>query len=89
MDKSPQKYGIQVCMDGRNRLLIISGMKGGLWTINLEYIHLNPENDSFVMAQVMKTYIEYYDSKRFHQGFDYKILCTIVLKKTCINIIFL
>ena len=60
--------GIQISMDGKGRA------KDNIWierfwnTIKREYIYLNPADDGLELYRGIKSYMEYYNNRRAHQG---------------------
>jgi putative transposase len=67
------ELGITVSMDGKGRC------RDNIWierfwrTIKYEYIYLNPADDVNSLRIGIKTYIEYYNGSRAHQGIDHQV----------------
>ena len=57
-------------MDGRARCLDNIWIERFWRTIKREYIYLNPENDILQLHKGIDQYIQYYNTKRPHQGLD-------------------
>lgn len=65
-----QKHHIKISMDGRARCLDNIWIERFWRTIKREYIYLNPESDVLQLHKGIDQYIQYYNTKRPHQGFD-------------------
>jgi putative transposase len=67
------ELGITISMDGKGRC------RDNIWierfwrTIKYEYIYLNPADDVNSLRIGIKTYIEYYNASRAHQGIDHQV----------------
>lgn len=65
-----QKHHIKISMDGRARCLDNIWIERFWRTIKREYIYLNPESDVLQLHKGIDQYIQYYNTKRPHQGLD-------------------
>jgi putative transposase len=71
--KTCSEYGITISMDGKGRC------KDNIWierfwrTIKYDYVYLNPTDDAASLRTGIKTYMEYYNCRRAHQGINHQI----------------
>lgn len=78
-----EKNGIKVSMDGRARCLDNIWIERFWRTIKREYIYLNPEDKVTDLCNGIKQYIQYYNTKRPHQGLDNHLIpINLYQKKT-------
>ena len=67
-ERALTKHDIAISMDGKGRC------KDNIWierfwrTIKQEYIYLHPTDDVRVLMEGIRSFIEYYNRKRPHQG---------------------
>lgn len=68
--------GIRMSMDGRRRCLDNVWIERFWRTIKREYVYINPTDDVKELREGIKDYIEYYNTKRPHQGIEHQIPMT-------------
>lgn len=68
-----ERLGIRVSMDGRARCLDNIWIERFWRTIKREYIYLNPEDNAANLRSGIGKFIEYYNTKRCHQGIGHRI----------------
>lgn len=68
--------GIQISMDGRHRCLDNVWIERFWRTIKREYVYINPTDNVKELREGIKDYIEYYNTKRPHQGIEHQIPMT-------------
>lgn len=68
-----EELGIKVSMDGRGRC------KDNIWierfwrTIKTEYVYINPEDNVPRLREGIRSYVDYYNNRRSHQGIGHQI----------------
>ena len=65
--------GIRMSMDGRRRCLDNVWIERFWRTIKREYVYINPTDNVKELREGIKNYIEYYNTKRPHQGIEHQI----------------
>ena len=68
--------GIRMSMDGRRRCLDNVWIERFWRTIKREYVYINPTDNVKELREGIKNYIEYYNTKRPHQGIEQQIPMT-------------
>ena len=68
--------GIRMSMDGRRRCLDNVWIERFWRTIKREYVYINPTDNVKELREGIKNYIEYYNTKRHHQGIEHQIPMT-------------
>ena len=63
-------------MDGRRRCLDNVWIERFWRTIKREYVYINPTDNVKELREGIKNYIEYYNTKRPHQGIEHQIPMT-------------
>src|SRR5690606_7311623 len=71
--KAMNKLDIRISMDGKGRATDNAIVERSFRTIKREYIYLNPEEKTTELRNGLSRYIEYYNTKRTHQGINRKI----------------
>jgi len=71
--KKMKKLDIKISMDGKGRATDNAIVERSFRTIKQEYIYLNPENKVAELREGLSQYINYYNTKRTHQGIDRNI----------------
>jgi putative transposase len=67
-----KELDIKISMDGKGRATDNAIVERVFRTIKREYIYLNPENKVTELRQGLNQYINYYNTKRTHQGINRK-----------------
>lgn len=68
-----ETYVIKVSMDGRARCLDNIWIERFWRTIKREYIYLSPEDNVVALRRGIAGFIDYYNTRRSHQGIGHKI----------------
>ncbi|VAW80538.1 Mobile element protein [hydrothermal vent metagenome] len=75
-----QSHGVKISMDGKGRATDNAFIER-LWrTVKQEYVYLNPEKDTRALYNGLKTFFEYYNNERTHQGIGRKLPVQMYLK---------
>ena len=75
-----ETYGIKVSMDGGARCHDNIWIERFWRTIKREYIHLNPEDNVVALRRGIAGFIDYYNTRRSHQGIGHKIPAQVYAK---------
>lgn len=76
-----KSLGIKISMDGKGRATDNAVVERSFRTIKQEYIYLNPENKVEQLRAGLNEYINYYNTKRTHQGIDRNIPINLYQEK--------
>ena len=68
-----EKEGIQISMDGKGRCLDNVYIERFWRSLKYEDLYVNPPQTVTEARQIIATYIEFYNHKRFHQSLNYKV----------------
>lgn len=71
--KACGKLGIRISMDGRARCLDNVWIERFWRTIKREYVYLNPESSVSALRKGIKSYMNYYNQRRCHQGLNHRV----------------
>lgn len=71
--KTLKNMDIKISMDGKGRATDNAIVERSFRTIKREYIYLNPQNKVTELKEGLSRYINYYNTKRTHQGIQRKI----------------
>ncbi|WP_257720282.1 DDE-type integrase/transposase/recombinase [Gracilinema caldarium] len=66
-----ESYGIRISMDSKNRALDNIYMERVWRTIKYEDIYIKDYQTMTELKEGLKTYVTFYNSKRYHQSLDY------------------
>jgi putative transposase len=80
-----KKLDIKISMDGKGRATDNAIVERSFRTIKREYIYLNPENKVTELRDGLNQYINYYNTKRTHQGIDRNIPINLYRKNNTIK----
>ena len=68
-----EKEGIQISMDGKGRCLDNVYIERFWRSLKYEDLYVNPPQTVTEARQIIATYIEFYNHKRFHQSLNYQV----------------
>ena len=71
--KAVEKEGIQISMDGKGRCLDNVYIERFWRSLKYEDLYVNSPQTVTEARQIIATYIEFYNHKRFHQSLNYKV----------------
>ncbi|MDO9152112.1 MAG: integrase core domain-containing protein, partial [Paludibacter sp.] len=68
--KALKKHSIRISMDGRRRAIDNIYIERFWRTIKQDYVYMNPCENGLELYKGIKWFIEYYNTKKSHQGIE-------------------
>ena len=75
-----KEHGIKISMDGRRRAIDNIYIERFWRTIKQDYVYMNPCENGLLLYKGIKSFIEYYNTKKSHQGIDRQTPASMYLK---------